>query len=70
MRIAGIILIALGIAALLVGGLSYTKKETVVDAGPVEVSTSSRETLPLPPIFGIVAIVAGAGMVYAGRSKG
>lgn len=70
MRIAGIILIVLGIAALVVQGLSYTRRETVLDAGPVEVSRSTRETLPLPPIVGIVAIVAGAGMVYAGRSKG
>jgi hypothetical protein len=69
MRIAGIILIVLGLAALLVRGLPYTKKETVLDAGPVEVSRSTRETLPLPPIAGLVAVVAGVALVYAGRGK-
>lgn len=69
MRIAGIILIVLGIAALAVQGLTYTKKEKVLDAGPIEVSTSTRETLPLPPIAGIAGIVAGAVLVYMGRTK-
>ena len=69
MRIAGIILIVLGIAALTVQGLTYTKKEKVLDAGPIEVSTSTRETLPLPPIAGIVGIVAGAALLYMGRPK-
>ncbi|MCL4811891.1 MAG: DUF3185 domain-containing protein [Vicinamibacteraceae bacterium] len=69
MRIAGIILIVLGLAALALQGLSFTRKETVLDAGPVEVSRSTRETIPLPPIVGIVAVVAGLGLVYAGRTK-
>jgi len=69
MRIAGIILIVLGLAALALQGLSFTREETVLDAGPVEVSRSTRETIPLPPIVGIVAVVAGLGLVYAGRTK-
>ncbi|HSL22254.1 MAG TPA: hypothetical protein VK886_12020 [Vicinamibacterales bacterium] len=59
-RIVGIVLIALGIVALLWGGISWTQERTVVDAGPLEVRADERKTLPLPPVLGGVALVAGA----------
>ena len=36
--IIGIILIAIGIIALAYGGFSYTKREKIIDAGPLQVS--------------------------------
>lgn len=68
--IVGIVLIVLGIAALALGGISYTDREKVLDIGPIEATTEERKTIPLPPIAGGAAVVAGVVLVIAGaRSK-
>lgn len=66
-RILGIILIVLGLAGLLFGGLSYDRKKADVDLGPVDFEVTERKTLPVPPIAGAVAIVAGVALMFVGR---
>jgi hypothetical protein len=63
MKALGVVLIVLGLAGLLYGGFSWTKKDTVVDAGPIEISTEKRESLPVPPIVGGLLLVAGVVLV-------
>jgi uncharacterized membrane protein HdeD (DUF308 family) len=63
MRTLGAILIVLGIVALVWGGITYTKREKVIDVGPIEASVDERKTIPLPPVVGVVAVIAGAIMV-------
>ena len=63
MRTLGAILIGLGIIALVWGGITYTKREKVIDVGPIEASVDERKTIPLPPVVGVVAVIAGAIMV-------
>ena len=58
-RIAGLVLIALGLVGLLWGGVSWTREKTIVDIGPIEAKARERETIPVPPIVGGIAIVAG-----------
>ena len=58
-RIVGTILVAIGIVALVWGGISWTREETVLDLGPLEAKTESRETIPLPPVLGGIALIAG-----------
>ena len=58
-RIVGTILVAIGIIALVWGGISWTREETIVDLGPIEAQAETRETIPLPPVLGGVALVAG-----------
>jgi len=65
-RIAGIALIVLGIVALLYGGITYTKREKVLDIGPIEATAKTRKTVPLPPLFGAVAIVGGIALLVVG----
>jgi hypothetical protein len=59
MKAIGMVLIVLGIVGLLVGGISWTDRDTVIDAGPLEVQTEERERLPIPPIAGGIMLVAG-----------
>jgi hypothetical protein len=69
-RIVAVVLIVLGIVALLYGGITYTKREKVLDIGPIEATTRTRETIPLPPVFGALAIVGGIALfVVAGRKR-
>jgi hypothetical protein len=67
--IVGIILIAIGIIALAYGGFSYTTREKVIDAGPLQVSADRQKTIPLPPILGGLCLVGGIVLVLAGNKK-
>ena len=69
MRITGIILIVLGVIALAYGGISYTKEEKVLDIGPLEATTKTRETIPLPPLLGGLALAGGVVLMIAGSRK-
>ena len=70
MKLIGIVLIVFGIVALALGGISYTDREKVVDLGPIEATAERRETIPLSPIVGIGAIVAGVALTAIGaRSR-
>lgn len=59
MKPLAVLLIALGIVGLAYGGVSWTRRDTVIDAGPIEVTADKRETLPIPPIAGALCLVAG-----------
>jgi len=65
--IAGIVLIVLGLAALAYQGFSYTSRETVIDIGPIKATADTQKTVPIPPIAGIIAVVAGVALVVAGK---
>ena len=69
MKLAGIVLIVLGALALAYQGIRYTTREKVVDFGPLQVTASERRSIPLPPIVGGVALVAGLALVLADRKK-
>ena len=70
MKIAGILLIIFGVAALIYGGFTYTSQKKVVDIGALQINRTENHTLPVPPILGIVAIAGGAGLIYVGAKKG
>jgi hypothetical protein len=63
MKIVAIVLIVLGAISLAYGGITYTKREKVLDIGPIEATAERHKTIPLPPIFGGVALAAGVGLL-------
>ena len=65
--IFGILLIAIGIAGLLIDNISFTEKRVVVDAGPIKVTADQQRTIPIPSIAGVIAVIAGVGMIFFGR---
>jgi hypothetical protein len=69
MKAIGVILLVVGLAALIYQGITYTTRETVIDLGPIQATASREKTLPLPPIVGVVAVLAGVGLVVAGTRK-
>lgn len=62
-RVVGIVLVIVGIVALIWGGVFWTERDTVLDAGPLEVTTERREGVSLPPILGIIALVGGIALL-------
>ena len=69
MRIAGIVLIVLGIIGLAYGGITYTRHRDTVSIGPFSATMKERDTLPIPPILGIISVVAGIGLVLGGAKR-
>ena len=67
--IVGIILIIIGVVALTLGGISYTKREKVIDAGPLQVSADKEKMIPLPPVLGGICLVGGIVLVIVGSRQ-
>lgn len=67
--ITGIVLIVLGLAALVYGGINYTSRETVIDFGPIKATADRERTFPLPPVAGVVAVAGGIALLVAGSRK-
>lgn len=63
MRILGVVLIVLGLVGLIAGGVTWTRRDKVVDVGPVEVTNEHQKSLPVPPLFGGLFLVAGVVLV-------
>jgi len=59
MRILGIILIVIGIVMLIWTGFSFTKKEKVVDVGPLEVNADKEKQVNWPPYVGVILLGGG-----------
>jgi Flp pilus assembly protein CpaB len=65
--ILGVLLIAIGVAGLLIANISFTEKKVVVDAGPLKITADQQRTIPIPSIAGVIAVVVGAGLLLYGR---
>lgn len=68
-RTLGIILIVVGIAMLIWTGFSYTKKEKIVDAGPIQISADKEKSVNWPPYVGGIILIAGVIVFVASKKK-
>ena len=68
-RTLGIILIVVGIAMLIWTGFSYTKREKIVDAGPIQISADKEKSVNWPPYAGGIILVAGVIVFVASKKK-
>lgn len=69
MKIAGLILIVVGILGLVYGGVTMVYPDKVVDAGPIEITVDKKKSLPLPPLLGVVSVGIGIGFLAMGSRK-
>ena len=58
-RIVGLVLVTFGVVALLWAGVFWTDRDTVIDAGPIQVTTDEQEGVQIPPVLGGAALLAG-----------
>jgi hypothetical protein len=68
MKNLAIILIVLGACMLIWTGFNYTKKEKIIDAGPLEISADKQERVNWPPYLGAI-LIAGGIAVFAVSKK-
>jgi hypothetical protein len=63
----GVLLILGGIVVVAMRGIPYTKSRNEVEVGPLKVTAQERGLVT--PTVGIIAIVAGVVLVFAGRKS-
>lgn len=68
-RTIGLVLIVIGIAMLIWTGFNYTKKEKIVDAGPIQISADKEKSVSWPPYAGGIILVAGVFVFIAAKNK-
>jgi hypothetical protein len=59
-KLIAVVLIVAGALMLGYGGFSYTKDDTAVKLGPLELSVKEKKTVDFPVWAGVGAIVVGA----------
>ena len=69
MKLLGILLIVAGVIGVIYGGFTYTSHKKAVDMGPIQIDRTEHHNVPIPPVLGAVAILAGGAMVF-GSGKG
>ena len=69
MKIIAVLLIVVGAISLLYGGFSYTRREKVLDLGPIEATRKTTSTVPLPPLLGGVLLACGVGLLIVSAKK-
>lgn len=67
MRKIGMVLLVLGALALIYGGIAYNRDRTVMEMGSVSITANEHNEVPVPAIVGGVVLLAGIGLLVAGR---
>ena len=67
--ILGIALIMLGVVAFTYQGITYTTRENVIDLGPLQATVDKKETIPLTPLVGGLALVGGIMLLISGARR-
>ena len=58
-RMVGLALVIVGIVALVWGGVFWTDEDTILDAGPLQVTTTEHKGFAIPQIAGVMSLVGG-----------
>ncbi|MEJ2905223.1 hypothetical protein [Pedobacter panaciterrae] len=65
-----LVMIILGVVMLIWTGFTYTKKEKLIDAGPIQISADREKSVNWPPYIGGVVLIAGVVILLTSkRSK-
>jgi len=62
-------LIVAGVLGLVYGSFTYTKETHEANVGPIKLSVKDKETVNVPVWAGVVAVVAGGGLLFFGGKR-
>lgn len=68
-KIMAIVLIIAGTLGLVYGSFSYTRETQETKIGPFELSIKNKQTVNVPVWAGVMAIVAGSGLLLYASKK-
>ena len=69
LQLAGIVLLAVGVLALVYGTVSIPTETHRASVGPIDVTIQEQQTFNIPLWAGIGAIVAGAALMLAAARR-
>jgi uncharacterized membrane protein YidH (DUF202 family) len=69
LTVAGVVLIVLGVAALVCQSVWYQRRQTAAETGPALATADQQQTVHIPPMLDVAAVVAGVLMVITGKRK-
>jgi drug/metabolite transporter (DMT)-like permease len=69
-RIAGLILVVVGVVFLVTRGFTYTKDTHKAKLGPIDFSVKEKERVSVPAWAGVVAVAAGVALLVLPKRKG
>ena len=69
MKPIGIVLIVLGLAGLLYGGLGYNRQTTILDVGGIKATATEHRTVPIAPLAGAIALLGGVSLLVVPRLR-
>lgn len=64
----GLVLLIVGVALLLAGGITYTTQERT-RIGPIAIEHPEEHTIPFMPVAGVILSLTGGALMLAGRAK-
>jgi hypothetical protein len=67
LTLVALVLILAGIVGLVVENVTFTQTKEVVEIGPLQVERREEETVPIPTIAGVVAILVGVALIVIDR---
>lgn len=68
MKIAGIVLIVVGLAIVIWGAFGFKTREKVVDVGPIHATKDTEHHVPYGTIAGAIIAVGGVLLLVKGRA--
>ena len=69
MKTLGIILLVVGIAMIIIRGVSVPTKQKVVDIGPVEINKTDNKYVGWPTYAGAIVAIGGLVMLVSARKS-
>ena len=69
MKIAGIIILIIGLALTIFTAFTFFTKEKVVDIGKIEISRDEPHNLKWSPLIGIAVMGIGGGVLWKSNKK-
>jgi uncharacterized membrane protein len=69
MKLAGIIILVVGLLMTLYTGFNYVTREKVLEIGSLEVTADREHEVNWQPYAGVIVMLAGAGIFYFSQKK-
>ena len=64
-RLVGVVLVVIGVVSLIWGGVFWTDRDTVLDVGPLKVTSEEREGFAVPQVLGVLSLIGGIVLLVA-----
>jgi hypothetical protein len=67
MKMAGIVLIVIGLGIIIWGAFGFKTREKIVDVGPIHATRDKEHSVPYGPIAGAIVAVGGVLLLVKGK---